>query len=215
LTREATRSSRQTNGNRTRLQAFFLVLLPNLIKVARMRASGTKGVHPAGAAKKFANSKGAALKNQAAVGRFIWAVTAIGVHLEDLRHFWAKALGISGPQWMILMALADIVENGGAPVNVVSKRLLVDSSFVTTQSKILEKKGFLRRQASEEDGRIVRLSLTEKTCRHLAELAAKQEAVNQFVFGELGDRQLGDLNEKLTVLQNRLAEAALRADSDA
>src|SRR6202047_728231 len=97
---------------------------------------------------------GAAAKNQDVIRRFTWAIAAIGVHLEELRYFWAKTLGISGPQWMILMALADMDQGDGVPVNVVSKKLHVDSSFVTTQSKLLEKKGFLRRKRSSGDERM-------------------------------------------------------------
>ena len=102
-------------------------------------------------------------------------IASINVHLEELRYFWAKTLGISGPQWMILMALADMDQDEGVPVNVVSKKLHVDSSFITTQSKLLEKKGFLRRKTSTEDARIVQMSLTDKTYKHLASLASQQE----------------------------------------
>src|SRR6202012_3916342 len=121
---------------------------------------------------------GAVSKNQNGVRRFTWVIASINVHLEELRYFWAKTLGVSGPQWMILMALADLDQEDGVPVNVVSKKLHVDSSFVTTQSKLLEKKGFLRRQTSAEDARIVQMSLTDKTYKHLASLAARQEALN-------------------------------------
>jgi hypothetical protein len=50
------------------------------------------------------------------------------VHLEELRYFWANALGISGLQWKILMALSEIDQDDGVPVNAVSKKLHVDSS---------------------------------------------------------------------------------------
>ena len=93
----------------------------------------------------------AASKNQDLIRRFTWVIVAMNVHLEELRYFWAKTLGISGPQWMILMALVDLDQDDGVPVNAVSKRLHVDSSFVTTQSKLLEKKGFVRRKTSAED----------------------------------------------------------------
>src|ERR1700744_4254992 len=132
---------------------------------------------------------GAVSKNQNGVRRFTWVIASINVHLEELRYFWAKTLGVSGPQWMILMALADLDQEDGVPVNVVSKKLHVDSSFVTTQSKLLEKKGFLRRKTSAEDARIVQMSLTDKTYKHLASLAARQEALNEFIFAELNARQ--------------------------
>src|SRR3954462_5897136 len=148
--------------------------------------------------------RGTAVKSPELVKRFNWAIAAIGVHLEELRYFWAKTLGISGPQWMILMALSDMDKGDGIPVNVVSKKLHVDSSFVTTQSKLLEKKGFLRRKTSSEDARIVLMSLTDKTYKQLAGLAAQQEALNAFIFAELSDKQLVELTDTLSGLKSRL-----------
>ena len=156
----------------------------------------------------------AASKNQDVIRRFTWVIAAMNVHLEELRYFWAKTLGISGPQWMILMALVDLDHDDGVPVNAVSKRLHVDSSFVTTQSKLLEKKGFLRRKTSSEDARIVQMSLTDKTYKHLAGLAERQEALNAFIFAELNDKQLDDLNDTLTALKNRLEKATVKVAAD-
>ncbi len=153
-------------------------------------------------------------KNQDVIRRFSWVIGSINVHLEELRYFWARALGISGPQWMILMALADLDQNDGVPVNAVSKKLHVDSSFVTTQSKLLEKKGFLRRKTAAEDGRIVKMSLTDKTYKHLAGLASQQEGLNEFIFAELSDKQLGELTETLDMLRNRLEKATLKVVVD-
>jgi DNA-binding MarR family transcriptional regulator len=157
---------------------------------------------------------GAAAKNQDVIRRLTWALASVNVHLEELRYFWAKTLGISGPQWMILMALAELDKDDGVPVNVVSKKLHVDSSFVTTQSKLLEKKGFLRRKTSTEDARIVQMSLTDKTYKQLASLASQQEALNEFIFAELGDRELVDLTDKLVDLQGRLEKACLKVVLD-
>jgi len=155
-----------------------------------------------------------ASKNQDNIRRFTWVIASINVHLEELRYFWAKTLGISGPQWMILMALADMDQDDGVPVNVVSKKLHVDSSFITTQSKLLEKKGFLRRKSSTEDARIVQMSLTDKTYKHLAGLASQQEALNDFIFAEFNDEQLDEFTTKLSVLKNRLEKACLKVVVD-
>lgn len=157
----------------------------------------------------------AAQKNQDTIRRFAWVINSVGVHLEELRYFWAKALGISGPQWMILMALADLDDKDGVPVNVVSKKLHVDASFVTTQSKMLEKKGFLRRKPSTEDARIVLMSLTDKTYKQMAGLAAQQEALNEFVFAELSNKQLDELIDTLSGLRNRLEKGRLKVIADA
>jgi DNA-binding MarR family transcriptional regulator len=176
-------------------------------------ANGKRSVGLPGPAKR-ASSGGTAGKNQDVVRRFTWAIASIGVHLEELRYFWGKALGISGPQWMILMALAEIDQDGGVPVNVVSKKLHVDSSFVTTQSKLLEKKGFIRRKTSTEDARIVQMSLTDKTYKHLASLASQRDALNEFIFAEFDDRELAELTDKLAALQNRFEKACLKVVLD-
>ena len=149
-------------------------------------------------------------KNQDQVRSFMWEIASINVHLEELRRFWANALGISGPQWMILMALADLDKDDGVPVNVVSKLLHVDPSFVTTQSKVLEKKGFLRRKSSATDARVVQMSLTDKTQKLLTGLAEKQDALNDFIFQEFDHRELADFTRKLAAVKTRLEKARLK-----
>ena len=159
---------------------------------------------------KRAGSDESSGKNHDIARRFAWEIAAINVHLQEIRYFWAKTLGVSGPQWMILMALADLDQGEGVPVKVVSKMLHVDPSFVTTQSKMLEKKGFMRRKTSADDARVVQMSLTDKTYKHIAALASQQEELNNFIFGEFSDRELREFTGKLAALKNRLEKASLK-----
>jgi len=153
-------------------------------------------------------------RNQDLARRFAREIASINVHLQELRHFWAKTLGISGPQWMILMALADLDKGDGVPVKTVSKMLHVDPSFVTTQSKLLEKKGFMRRKPSEDDARVVEMSLTDKSYKQIASLASQREALNEFIFAEFNDGELGEITEKLASLKNQLEKACLKVAMD-
>ena len=155
-----------------------------------------------------------AKKNQDVVRRFTLEIASISVHLEELRHFWAKTLGVSGPQWMMIVAMADMDRGGGVPVNAVSKMLHVDPSFVTTQSKLLEKKGYIRRKPSSEDARIVNMSLTDKTYKHLASLASHQDSLNEFIFAEFGAKELDELTAKLAALKRRMERACLKVAAD-
>ncbi|KRR18662.1 MarR family transcriptional regulator [Bradyrhizobium lablabi] len=149
-------------------------------------------------------------ESQEVVRRFMWEIRSINLCLEELRQFRADVLGITGPQWMILMALTELDRENGVPVNVVSKLMHVDPSFVTTQSKLLEKKGFLRRRTSTSDARVVQMSLTDKTCKHLASVAAQQELVDKFVFGDFGLHELSEFANRLTALRHRLEKARLK-----
>jgi hypothetical protein len=58
------------------------------------------------------------------------------------------------------------------------------------------------------------MSLTDKTYKHLAGLAERQEALNEFIFAELNDKQLDDLNDTLTALKSRLEKATVKVTAD-
>ena len=149
-------------------------------------------------------------QNQDLVREFIWDIVSINTHFEEIRYMLARMLGISGPQWLILMAISDLDRGDGVSVRVVSEKLHVDPSFVTTQSKSLEKHGFMRRITSVDDARVVLMSLTDKACKQIASLSLHQERLNEYIFSELDDRALEDITGKLTVLKNRLEKASLR-----
>ncbi|MBA7475416.1 hypothetical protein ES707_10786 [subsurface metagenome] len=151
---------------------------------------------------------------QDVINRFTWEIVSINFHLAKLRQFWAKALNISGPQWMILLAVSDLDKGDGVPVNAVAKMLQVDSSFVTTQSKRLEKSGLLHRKPSPTDARVVRMSLTDKSRDHLSRLAARQQAVGEFTFEEFSSDELTEFSEKLSNLKSRLGKARLKLTLD-
>lgn len=151
-----------------------------------------------------------AVGNLDIIKRFTWEISSINTHLEELRQCWARTLGISGPQWMILMAISDLDKDDGVPINVVSKLLHVDPSFVTTQSKLLEKKGLLRRKPSPTDARVVRLSLTDKTLKNLASLAEQYKTIREYVFEEFDERELTEFTTRLATLKTRLEKACLR-----
>ncbi len=165
-------------------------------------------------ARKRAAPDDAVGRNQELVRQFSWAIASIGVHFQEIRQFWAGTLGVSGPQWMILMAISDVDEGEGASVQAVSKMLHVDPSFVTTQSKMLEKKGLMRRRTSAEDARVVQMSLTDKTYKHMANLASQQQSLNEFIFAELDSRDLADLTKKLMQLTGRFEKASLKITMD-
>ena len=67
-------------------------------------------------------------KNHDVARRFAWEIAAINVHLQEIRYFWARTLGVSGPQWMILMALADLDQGEAFAWTAVRSRELFESS---------------------------------------------------------------------------------------
>ncbi|MGX1350866.1 DNA-binding MarR family transcriptional regulator [Bradyrhizobium elkanii] len=134
---------------------------------------------------------------------FMWEIRSISAWLEELARSRADVLGITGPQWMILMAVAYLGKENGVPVNMVSKLMHVDPSFVTTHSKPLEKNGFLRRKHCASDARVVQMTLTAKTRKRLASLAG-QEALDELASDEFGVNGSSEFIAKLAAVRRRL-----------
>lgn len=144
--------------------------------------------------------------------QFTWEIRSINVCLDDLRCFQANALGITGPQMMILMAVTELERDGAVPVNVVAKLMNIGSSFITKHSKELENKRFLRRTPGSKDARLVHLSLTENARKRLASIAAQQEELDRFVFDYLGIQDFARLASCLRGVRHRLEKARLHAE---
>jgi DNA-binding MarR family transcriptional regulator len=144
--------------------------------------------------------------------RLTWAITAINAHLKELRQIWARALGISGPQWMILMAISDLDKEDGVPVKAVAKMLHVESSFVTTQSKRLEKTGLVRRKPCPLDRRVVRLSLSDRALKQLGRDSNRQQAAADMVLAGFEGDELNEFITRLTTVRRRLEKAWLRVE---
>jgi DNA-binding MarR family transcriptional regulator len=146
--------------------------------------------------------------DDALVRDFIWNIISVNTHLEEIRSIWARILDITCPQWLILMAVNDLDQGKGISVREVSTKLHVDPSFVTTQTKNLEKHGFMRRVASKEDARVVLMSLTEKAHKQIADLYSHQVVADNLVFSDFSDQSMRDMNNKLSTIKERLSKAA-------
>ncbi|CCG41995.1 MarR family winged helix-turn-helix transcriptional regulator [Magnetospirillum molischianum] len=93
----------------------------------------------------------------------------------------ASALGISGPQWVVLVRIASGVDASAAEL---CRAIGYDSGSMTRMLDRLEKRGLIYRRRSIEDRRVVELYLTDlgKTLyRQLAPIAI--ETLNCFLKG--------------------------------
>ncbi|MGY4407877.1 MarR family winged helix-turn-helix transcriptional regulator [Bradyrhizobium sp. USDA 3315] len=144
---------------------------------------------------------------------FMWEIRSISACLEELARFRANVLGITGPQWMILMAVAYLGKENGVPVNLVSKLMHVDPSFVTTHSKLLEKNGHLRRKHCASDARVVQMTLTAKTRKRLLTFAPQQQALDELASDEFGVSGSSEFITKLAAIRHRLEKVRRQSGS--
>jgi DNA-binding MarR family transcriptional regulator len=173
------------------------------------RKPSTEGATTARA--RSASSPARAVPSQEeAVQAFFWNIISIENYFEKINCVQAQLLGVSVHQWMIMTAVKHLDRGGGISVKGVSTKLHADASFVTLQSKSLEKLGFLRRIASSEDARVVLMSLTENARKEMANLQKMHHPLNTSIFSELDEKALRSINEKLPMLCDRFQRIAKR-----
>jgi DNA-binding MarR family transcriptional regulator len=149
-----------------------------------------------------------------AITDFIWNVVEINSQLEDIHTSWAELLGITEPQWLILMAITELDQGRGVAGTDIANKLRVHPAFVTNQTKSLEKGGFLSRRPGADDARFVLMSLTAKATTEIEKLSKRKLVLNSTIFNDLDEKTLANLNALLaTIAKNtRLAARLLAID---
>lgn len=146
-----------------------------------------------------------------AVRDFIWNIVEIHSQLEEIHKSWAQMLGLTEPQWLILMAIDDLDEGRGVSGIAVANKLRIHPAFVTKETKRLEQMELLARATSRDDARFLQISLTQKARAEIAQLSIKRQALNSTMFSGLDEESLEYLNKRLTSIakNSRLAAQKL------
>ncbi|WP_036012104.1 MarR family winged helix-turn-helix transcriptional regulator [Bradyrhizobium yuanmingense] len=142
---------------------------------------------------------------------FIWNIVEIHSQLEEIHKSWAQLLGITEPQWLIVMAIDELDEGRGVSGIAVANKLRIHPAFVTNQTKKLESMELLAREPSPDDARFVQMSLTQKARAEITKLSIKKQALNSTMFEGLDGASLEYLNKRLASIakNSRLASQKL------
>lgn len=148
---------------------------------------------------------------EGAVSDFIWNIVEIHSQLEEIHKSWGLMLGVSEPQWLILMAIDELDEGRGVSGIAVANKLRIHPAFVTNQTKKLEQMELLTRVTSPDDARFLQISLTQKARAEITSLAIKRDSLNSTMFGGLDQESLDYLNKRLASIakNSRLASQKL------
>jgi DNA-binding MarR family transcriptional regulator len=119
--------------------------------------------------------------------RFLYDFFTVSARLETMKRYLGKRLGLTGPQYTIMMAVAELQGELGVSVGRVGDYLHVTGTFVTIESGKLVKKGFMEKRPDAQDGRVSLLSLAPKGIKALEGLFPELQQIND-VFFELDSR---------------------------
>lgn len=140
--------------------------------------------------------------------RLVHAFFAFLARHEAVRSGHAKYIGLVGVEYTILISIGHLsATEGPVSINKLASHLYLSGAFVTTVINRLVKEELVTKEADPDDGRKVRLKLTDAARARLAALAPAQRQVNDIQFGALGP---GDLARLLELLEG-LIEGSDRA----
>ncbi|MYZ49114.1 MarR family winged helix-turn-helix transcriptional regulator [Propylenella binzhouense] len=110
---------------------------------------------------------------------------AFSARLQEVRNRFGRSIGLSGPQYSILISIAHLQGRQGVGVNAVARHLHLSGAFVTIEVNRLVSRGLLGKAVNPEDRRRVLLTLTPAGRQRLAQLKPRQVAANDLIFGSL------------------------------
>ncbi|QIB35571.1 MarR family winged helix-turn-helix transcriptional regulator [Ancylobacter pratisalsi] len=112
--------------------------------------------------------------------------------LQEIREAIARAMGLTPPQYNILMTLSQM--GGDVTVTDLADRLRVSVPFIVTETRRLDTLGLLEKRGDPVDRRRVNLVLTQQALTALNDIAPLQVRVNDILFQTLGGRDLKSIS---------------------
>ena len=130
--------------------------------------------------------------------------------LQVCREAFGRRIGLTGRQFAVLIGTAHRQGAEGVTIREIARHVQLADTHVTTEVGRMMRRGLLRKQPDREDGRSVRVSLTPRGRRTLAELAPYLRAVNDILFRAVSRREFEALLRFLRKFAGN-TEAALAA----
>lgn len=129
--------------------------------------------------------------------KLLYEFTVVAGRIETMRAAFAKRLGVTRPQFNILLYIAQHQGQKGLTTTQVAKALKVTSAHVVQEVKQLVHLNLLIKKQNPEDGRSVLLNATDHGFEKIIHLAPVLKLVNDELFGSLSKSDF-ELMSKLT-----------------
>ena len=115
--------------------------------------------------------------------QLIQDMLGVAARMETLRERLGGMIGVSGPQYSILISVQHLnAIEGAITVKRLAEHLHVSGTYVTAEAGKLAKKGLLKKIVNPQDARSVHLALTAKGAGLLLDLLPRLQGVNDTIF---------------------------------
>jgi DNA-binding MarR family transcriptional regulator len=109
----------------------------------------------------------------------------IANRMEIIRAHLGRRMGISGPQYSLLIAIAHLQGERGVSVGAVAQAMHVSSAFIASETGKMARRRLLQKEPNPEDRRGVLLRLTPTGRAKIDGIAAELRTINNLFFGAL------------------------------
>ncbi len=115
--------------------------------------------------------------------QFVQDCLAFSARLNSVRDGYARIMGVTGAQYMIMISIAHLGKKGDVSVSDIASHLHQSNSFVTNETNKLVKEGLVEKQKDEIDRRRTKLFITPEGWQRFEQLSSIQPEVNNIHFG--------------------------------
>jgi DNA-binding MarR family transcriptional regulator len=132
--------------------------------------------------------------------------------MAAVREHFAELTGLSGPQYSVLMAIAQYQSHGHATVGALARLLHVSSAFIATETGKLVRAGLITKRPNPNDGRSVIMNLTREGATILQDNAAEICFINDQFFGALDRTAFDSLVASTSLLVRQSGQVMSQLD---
>ena len=114
--------------------------------------------------------------------KLLYDMFTVGARMEEIRRRLGARIGLSGPQFTMMMAIAELEGLRGVSVGRVAEYLHVAQAFITAESGKLAREGYIEKKPDSTDRRVSRLRISRKGGSALESLFPLLREINDVSF---------------------------------
>src|SRR6266849_10945248 len=137
----------------------------------------------------------------------------VASRMETVRAHLGRRMGVSGPQYSVLIAVAHLQGARGVSVGAVAQAMHVSSAFIAAETGKLSRLGLLLKRPNPQDRRGVLVSLAPAGWLKIDRVGAEIRAINNLFFGLLDASSFAALSAAAALLVKGSAKAVHYVDA--